>query len=151
MAQMVDSKQRELNTFEIVHTAIEDAGDTSTPMQAQLAGIMAELSHKGSEVKQFGNTLFVAHPAPDRKALVRAFNADTATNFVQNMQDFGTFAYQDLGIDTIFIPGMGDPDLARLLQAAFARPARPDMGYQLVNNPQGRATVAMAQLGPSRS
>ena len=147
MATMADSKQQKLNTFQIVHMAIEDAGDTSTPLPAQLAGIIAELNQPNSKVRQFGNTLFVAHIAPDHKALVRAFNADTASNFVLNMQAFGTWAYTQLGIDTIIIPGLADPDLVRLLQAAFAKPARPNMGYRIT---EGNNPAAVAQLGPPR-
>lgn len=150
MAAMIDSNKQELNSFQIVHTAIEDAGDTTTPLAAQLAGIMAELSQPNSKVIQFGNTLFVAHLAPGNKALVRAFNADIASNFVSNMQSFGTYAYDELNVDVIVIPGVADPALIRLLQAAFAKPARPDMGYEILPSANGRA-VAVARLGPSRS
>jgi len=145
---MTDSKKKVLNTFEIVHAAITDAGDTETPLQGQLAGIMAELTMPTAKVKQFGNTLFVAHVASPHEALVRAFNADTAPNFVSNMREFCTYVYKDLGVDTIYIPGMEDPQLARLIQALFARPTRPGMKYQITND---QPPIAIAQLGPART
>lgn len=144
---MVDSKKKVLNTFEIVHAALQDAGDTETPMQGQLAGVIAELHMPSAKVKQFGNTLFVAHMADKRQALVRAFNADTAPNFVSSMRDFCTYAYTDLGIDTIYIPGMEDPQLARLIHALFSKPTRPDMHYQITTD---EPPIAIAQLGPAR-
>jgi hypothetical protein len=145
---MVDSKKEKLNSFEIVHAAIEDAGDTETPLQAQLAGIMAELTMPTAKVQQFGNTLFVAHVASKSEALVRAFNADTATNFIANMRDFCDYVYKDLGVDTIYIPGMEDSQLARLIHVLFSRPNRPDMHYKTTN---GNQPVAIAQLGPARN
>ena len=145
---MVDSKKEVLNTFEIVHAAITDAGDTETPLQSQLAGVIAELSVPGAKVKQFGNTLFVAHVSSPREAFVRAFNADTASNFVVNMRDFGTYMYADLGIDKIYIPGLEDPNLGRLLQAVFARPTRPGMEYHVTNS---QPPIAIANLGKSRT
>jgi hypothetical protein len=145
---MVDSKTEKLNSFEIVHAAIEDAGDTETPLASQIAGIVAELHLPDAKVQQFGNTLFVAHVASKKEALVRAFNADTAANFITNMRDFCDYVYEDLGIDTIYIPGMEDEKLARLIQALFARPNRPDMGYKIT---EGEQPMAVAQLGPARN
>jgi len=145
---MVDSKNKVLNTFEIVHAALQDAGDTVTPMQGQVAGAVAELTMPQAKVKQFGNTLFVAHIVDAHQALVRAFNADIAPNFVSNMREFCTYVYEDLGVDTIYIPGMEDPKLARLIQALFARPTRPGMKYQITPEDQ---SVAIAQLGPART
>jgi hypothetical protein len=141
---MVDSKKEVLNTFEIVHAAITDAGDTETPLPSQLAGIIAELTVPGAKVKQFGNTLFVAHITSPHEAFVRAFNADTAPNFVVNMSEFGTYMYEDLGIDKIYIPGLEDPNLGRLLQAVFARPTRPGMGYHVTNS---KPPIAIATIG----
>lgn len=148
MTIMVDSKKKKLNTFEIVHSAIQDAGDTETPLQGQIAGILAELTQPTAKVKQFGNTLFVAHVASPHEALVRAFNADTAPNFVSNMRDFCTYVYKNLNIDTIYIPGMEDPKLARLVHALFAKPTRPGMQYQMTNS---QPPIAVAQLGPARA
>ena len=150
MANMVDSKQQKLNTFEIVHTALVDAGDTTTPMPAQLAGIITELSQPNAKVKQFGNTIFVAHMAPDNKAFVRAFNADTAANFVANMKMFCVYAYDELGLDVIVIPGMEDPNLVRLLKAVMQDPPYQGMGYQLSPRTDGKV-LAVATIGPSRS
>jgi len=145
---MVNSHKKELNTFELVHAALQDAGDTVTPMQGQFAGVIAELTMPQAKVKQFGNTLFVAHVADKRQALVRAFNADTAQNFITNMRDFCDYVYEKLGVDKIYIPGMEDPQLARLIQALFSRPNRPDMSYQITPEDQ---SVAVAQLGPARN
>jgi hypothetical protein len=144
---MVDSKKEVLNSFEIVHAAIEDAGDTSIPMQSQLAGIAAELTQPKAEVKQIGNTIFVAHIASGHEAFVRAFNADTAQNFIANMKEFMTFMYDDLGLDIAVVPGMEDPKLVRLLQSAFARPDRSDMGYGVTPAPNPAAIIT---LGPKR-
>lgn len=145
---MVDSKKEKLNSFEIVHAAIEDAGDTTTPLEGQLAGIMAELTMPTAKVQQFGNTLFVAHVISKNEALVRAFNADTASNFITNMREFCDYVYDELGINKIYIPGMDDPQLARLIQALFSRPNRPEMHYEITPEDQ---SVAVAQLGPARN
>lgn len=142
---MVDSKKEKLNSFQIVHAAIQDAGDTQTPLAAQMAGIIAELSQPNAKVQQFGNTLFVAHIASDTEALVRAFNADTAQNFIANMKEFMSFMYNDLKIDTAVVPGMEDPKLARLMQIAFMRPERPGMSYKLTPPPNSAAIATLGQ------
>tara|TARA_R110000782_G_scaffold487_6_gene1582 strand:- start:393 stop:857 length:465 start_codon:yes stop_codon:yes gene_type:complete len=144
---MVDSKKEKLNTFEIVHASIVDAGNTQVPLPAQMAGIVTELSQPDSKVIQFGNTLFVAHLASDREAFVRAFNADTAQNFLENIGKFSTYLYKDLGIDIITIPGLEDPNLARLLSAFFSRPIRPGMQYHIT---ESQPPMAIAQLGTPR-
>ena len=150
MATMIDSKQQKLNTFEIVHTALEDAGNIAVPAAAQLAGVMAELVQPNAKVKQFGNTLFVAHMGTDKKAFVRAFNADTAANFVLNMHAFSLYAYRTLGLDFIVVPGLEDPNLIRLLKTAFANPFQSGMSMHETTAKTGKL-MALIKLGPSRS
>jgi len=150
MATMVDSKRKTLNTFEIVHIALEDAGNTAVPITAQLAGIMAELAQPNAKVKQFGNTIFVAHMGIDKKAFVRAFNADTAPNFVSNMRAFSLYAYHTLGLDFIVVPGLEDPNLVRLLKTAFANPTQSGMSMQTTTAKTGKL-MALIKLGPTRS
>ena len=156
MATMVDSKQRKLNTFEIVHTSLVDSAPTpevandSKAVYAQLMGAITELSQPNTKVKQFGNTLFAAHIAPERRAFVRAFNADTAANFIKSIMEFFGYAYTKLGLDTLVIPGMQDTSLARLIDAALRKPFQKGMGYQLdTRNPDN--VIAVLQLGPKRT
>lgn len=88
MATVVDSKEKPLSAPTII--AMSVGGGTLregvTP-QAALISISKELTLESADVLQVGNTVFLAHRGKDKnknKLHGRAFNIDTARNFIAN-------------------------------------------------------------------
>jgi len=91
---LVDSKERKLEPPEVLVYAaatnnglVPAGGETPYPVHAMISAIAAETEIPGTDVKQFGNTLFIAHRgkgANRNKMAGRALNADTGRNFLNN-------------------------------------------------------------------
>jgi hypothetical protein len=88
MATVVDSKEKPLSAPTIISMSV--GGGTLregvTP-QSALISISKELTMESADVLQVGNTVFLAHRGKDKnknKLHGRAFNVDTARNFVAN-------------------------------------------------------------------
>tara|TARA_R110002020_G_scaffold22872_2_gene76749 strand:+ start:31 stop:480 length:450 start_codon:yes stop_codon:yes gene_type:complete len=86
--EMVDSKQRLLKMPEIVIIAAYDVGTKGVPLPSALASIAKEGTLPSADTIQVGNTVFLAHRGKGKNKNTmfgRAFNADTARNYINNL------------------------------------------------------------------
>lgn len=139
MAEMVDSKKQRLNSFDIVHIAMENT-KTPYPPQVALSGIMAELSQPTTVVNIFGNTLFSLFNSKNSTGYFKALNADTASNYVENSRKFMALAKQK-GY-TVLITQFTDPSLLNLIKASVKIGLPAGTGYKVFRNAQNVYTVA---------
>ena len=93
MARMetVNSKTRKLETPDIILMALDQLGTGDMNMATALATIVREGTLKTADTIQIGNTVFLANrgvKANKNKVVGRAFNVDTARNYINNCLDY---------------------------------------------------------------
>lgn len=125
---MVDSKQKQLNSAQIIMTALENTR-SKLPTQAAFTGILAELGQPNTDVKIMGNTLFVLHKADNGQGFFKALNADVARNFVESSRQYVVYAKQKQGMK-ILVTEFEDPAISTLFHAISKNPPMPNMGFQ---------------------
>lgn len=87
MANVVDSKQEPLPAPTILTMAAQDLDLKGVTVEAAMLGVAQEVSMPNVDLTQVGNTAFVGHRGKGKsknKMVGRAFNVDTARNFVSN-------------------------------------------------------------------
>ena len=88
MAQTaVDSKVEPLPAPVVITTLLKERDLKGVSPEAALLSIAKEMTMKGVDIAQVGNTVFIGHRGKgENKDLMwgRAFNIDTAQNFVSN-------------------------------------------------------------------
>ena len=87
MQTVVNSKERPLPAPTIITTALGELDLGGIKPEAALAGIAKEMTMKDTDMVQIGNTVFIGHRGKGKnKDLMwgRAFNIDTAQNFIAN-------------------------------------------------------------------
>ena len=87
MENVVDSKQEPLPAPTILTMVAGQLDLGGVSEQAALAGLAHEISMPDVDLVQVGNTVFVGHRgvgANKNKVVGRAFNVDTARNYVEN-------------------------------------------------------------------
>ena len=149
MSQMIDSRQQELPTDQIVKIAAENTR-SQYPFKKVYMLFVAELGMPDAKLYKFGNTLFVVHPSKEKPSfgVFRALNADTAENYVDNGKQFVDQAIVDgfTGLQTTF----SDPSILHIFQM-IAREERaaqnPDMGYQVYKDKEGNIRVNLVLQG----
>jgi hypothetical protein len=149
MTQMVDSRQQELPTDEIVRIASENTR-SPYPFKKVYMLFVAELGIPNAKLYKFGNTLFVIHPSEQNPTygIFRALNADTAENYVENGKRFVDQALADgfKGLKTQF----SDPSILNIFniigreeQAA----QNPNLGYAVGKAKNGDYSVTLMLNG----
>ena len=113
MVQMVNSKQKQLDTMAIVHIALQNT-NSGYPLQIALPAIITEASQPNTVTKQVGNTLFILHKGQNGTGVFKALNADIAPNFVANSKQFVVWAAQQ-GMKQIVVD-FNDPNILRMIQ-----------------------------------
>ena len=142
----VDSKQRQLSLTEIVQIAGANQGEPYDLRQL-MARIILELSLPNTKHMIFGNTLFIINQVDQRDGFMRALNADTAQNFLENSVQFANAAYM-LGIDNLYTE-FQQPSFLQVFRFIARNPMREEMGYEFVGLPSGAFGVTF-KLGPER-
>lgn len=87
MPDVVDSKQEPLPAPTVISMAVEQLDLGGITPQAALVGLAKEMSMPDVDQTQVGNTVFLGHKgkgANKRKMVGRAFNVDTARNYIDN-------------------------------------------------------------------
>jgi hypothetical protein len=87
MENVVDSKQKPLPAPTIITMVAGQLDLGGVPIQAALVGVAHEISMPDVDLVQVGNTVFVGHKgkgANKNKMVGRAFNVDTARNYIEN-------------------------------------------------------------------
>ena len=97
MEKVVNSRKQKLPGPNIIAMSIEELVK-DVPKDKALAAIAKETTMPNTDVVQFGNTVFITHVNEEKsKSWGRAFNVDTAKNFVANGFRFFTHL-QEMGI-----------------------------------------------------
>lgn len=91
MARMetVNSNSEVLNTSEVIAMALEQLNSKKYTLDAAFKIIAKEA--ETADIVQFGNTVFLANEGKNgskNKLVGRAFNVDTARNFIDNCLDY---------------------------------------------------------------
>ncbi len=147
MAQVVDSKQKELDTNAIITIAIQET-KSQYDIGIAYASIIKEIESKGTTAIREGNTIFILHHAKGRIGTFRPLNADTARNYINNVSTFLTAAY-GLGFDTLYTQ-FQDPTLLSLFKIIFkSKPPETKMGYA-IKRTQNDGYSATIKLGEPR-
>ena len=146
MVQMVDSDKKLLNSQEIIQIALENTQSKYSPDVAYPA-ILQEMSMPNSLVFQYGNTIFSVLKGKNNIGFFKAFNADTARNFVDNGKIFVKWAYET-GFDGL-ITQFDDPAILQVFKAISKNPPMKDMGYKAMQTASGGFKVVL-QLGKPR-
>ena len=145
MAQ-VDSNERQMSIPEIVTNVAATQGKSGLPIQTILMAFVREGSMPNTEVKQYGNTVFITHFSKDKDLAVgRALNMDTAKNFVFN----GTEYLRDLvrGGTRKFIAQFEQRSYATAFAALKRRPITTKQRIWIVDTPKGKTQVRLALDG----
>jgi hypothetical protein len=138
----VDSNKKELNSGQIIAAWMEEGHDSSLPPQVMMAGILRELSMPNVKTKQFGNTLFEVILGQGNEAFFKAFNADTAPNFIENSKNFCVWARHSLGLKTLVTQFSGVA-IEKLFKAISMDPPMPGMGYQVMRMQSGETRIVL--------
>jgi hypothetical protein len=148
---LVNSKTKQLKPLEVIQKSLEEAGPKSlpegvTPQDAFLA-IVAETRMDRTESPQIGNTVFISHFSEDGKEVaMRAFNADSAANYIQNAIAYGDWL-QEQGVVRFTTDFYGE-EIRQLLMAVFKKSPRfAGGGYKIfkLNNGAYRAYVNLGR------
>ena len=97
-----DSKVKQLNSFEIVVESLQE-GEQTHPMQAMLAGAIAQLTHKMVKAKQIGNTLFFTILGDSSSGYLGSYNADTEERFVENTRGMLIYCQKKLKLKHLVV------------------------------------------------
>ena len=146
MVEMVDSQQQELSPEDIIAIAAMNTDEMRSRDQL-IASMNAELRMDDTLFIRQGNTLFVIHKAAPRVGWFRAFNADTAPNFLANCVEFSRACYK-MGFD-IMASTFRDPTILAVLRYIAKNPPLPEMGYKVQRTETG-GFLATIKMGPKR-
>ena len=128
MIKMADSRKVQLNPAQIIAVALENT-DSKYPANVAMPAILTELSQPNSDVKQIGNTLFSLLKGDAGQAFFKAFNADTAPNFVKNSKEYVVYAKNDLGMN-LLVTEFEDPAISTLFHVIAKNPPMEGMGFK---------------------
>ena len=128
MIKMADSRKVQLNSAQIIAVALENT-ESKYPAKVAMPMILTELSQPNSDVKQIGNTLFSLLKGDAGQGFFKAFNADTAPNFVQNSKEYVVYAKNDLGMN-LLVTEFDDPAINTLFHVISKNPPMEGMGFQ---------------------
>lgn len=142
----VDSKQEQLSIPEIITQAVYNTPTEGVPPYAAILAIIKEGTMPDTEVKQYGNTVFITHFSKDRDLAVgRALNVDVASNFIYNGEDY----FRDLveGGTRKFVAQFDQVSFARAFMAFKRKPITSDMKMLMVKTPSGQMQVRISLEG----
>jgi hypothetical protein len=97
-----DSKVKQLNSFEIVVESLQQ-GEQKHPMQAMLAGAIAQLTHKLVKTKQIGNTLFYVINGDNKTGYFAVYNADVEERFINNTIEMFSYCQKKLKLKHLVV------------------------------------------------
>ncbi len=145
---MVDSKQKELDLISLVQIATENQDNDGMDLRQIAMALTAEMLLPTTDWMRYGNTLFIINRGEGRDGYMRAFNADTSQNFIENCRKFSDAAYY-IGYDNL-ITEFTTPSFAQIFNIISRNPPRDEMGYELQDLEDGSYRVIFS-LGPERT
>lgn len=147
---LVNSKTKKLGLQEVIQKSLEEAEPDALPkgitLRDAFLAVMGELGIERTESPQIGNTVFITHFSKDGKEVaMRALNADSATNYVQNAIAYGDWL-QDRGVERFTTDFYGE-EIRQLLTAIFKNSQQlAGGGYKIVKLANG-GYRAYAKIG----
>jgi hypothetical protein len=141
MVKMADSRKVKLNPAQIISVALENT-QSKYPANVAMPAILTELSQPNSDVKQIGNTLFSLHKGDAGQGFFKAFNADTAPNFVQNSKEYVVYAKNDLGMN-LLVTEFEDPAISTLFHVIAKNPPMEGMGFTEYKTDNGGSRIVL--------
>ena len=143
---MIDSKTKQLNTTEIIKVALREIKD-DMPLQARFLAIMKELTSPTAWAGKSGNTLFIVHRSPQDKfqGTFRAFNADVASNYLENSRVF-LEQMKKMKFKTL-VTQFSDPSIMHIFKAIGKNKPK-GMGYSAYHDPKSGLYQVTLQLAP---
>jgi len=146
MATMVDSKKEQLSIPEIITQVVYNEPTEGVPAYAAILSIVKEGAMPNTEVKQYGNTVFITHFSEDRDLAVgRALNLDVAKYFFFNGEDY----FRDLvrGGTRKWVAQFDQKSFATALLAFKRNPITTEMQMWIMDTPTGNTQVRIALDG----
>ena len=146
MATTVDSKKDQLSISEIITQAAYNNPVEGVPPYAAILSIVKEGTMPNTEVRQYGNTVFITHFSEDRDlAIGRALNIDTAKNFIPNGESY----FRDLVREGTkkFVAQFNQKSFATAFMAFKRNPITTEMKMWMVDTPKGNTQVRIVLDG----
>ena len=146
MATTVDSKKDQLSISEIITQAAYNNPVEGDPPYAAILSIVKEGTMPNTEVRQYGNTVFITHFSEDRDlAIGRALNIDTAKNFIPNGESY----FRDLVREGTkkFVAQFNQKSFATAFMAFKRNPITTEMKMWMVDTPKGNTQVRIVLDG----
>jgi hypothetical protein len=146
MMTTVDSKKDQLSVPEIITQAVYNLPIEGVPPYAAILSIVKEGTLPNTEVKQYGNTVFITHFDEERDLAVgRALNIDTAKNFILNGEEY----FRDLvrGGTKKFVAQFDQKSFATAFLAFKRKPITTEMKMWIGETPKGQTQVRIALDG----
>jgi hypothetical protein len=143
--ELVDSKQKRLNSFEIFSISLANTG-SKYPIEVAMPAILSEFKRKDTEFVRLGNTIFLLHRGKDGKGFFKAYNADAPRNFLENSRKFVVIAFRKFKMDYLVTEFQGQ-GIERLFYAISRNPPMPGMGYRVYKGRQSGMTRIVLKLG----
>jgi hypothetical protein len=143
MATTVDSKKDQLSIPEIITQAAYNNPVEGVPPYAAILSIVKEGTIPNTEVRQYGNTVFITHFSEARDlAIGRALNIDTAKNFIPNGESY----FRDLVREGTkkFVTQFNQKSFATAFMAFKRNPITTEMKMWVVDTPKGNTQVRIA-------
>jgi hypothetical protein len=153
--ELVDSKQKRLNSFEIISIFLSNTGFYSMPVggsgskmspEVAMPAIIAEFKQPNTEFVRLGNTIYILHKGKDGKGFFKAYNADTPRNFLENSRKFCVIAFRKFKMDYLVTEFQGQ-GIERLFYAISKNPPLPGMGYKVYKGQKTGTTRIVLKLG----
>jgi hypothetical protein len=146
MTKTIDSKKDQLSIPEIITQAVYNEPTEGVPPYAAILSIIKEGSLPNTEVKQYGNTVFITHFSEDRDLAVgRALNIDVAKNFIINGEEY--FRELVTGGTKKFVAQFDQKSFATAFMAFKRKPITTEMKMWMVDTPKGETQVRIALDG----
>jgi len=146
MTTTVDSKKDQLSIPEIITQAVYNTPSKDVPAYAAILSIVQEGAMPNTEVKQYGNTVFITHFDEDKDlAIGRALSIDTAKNFIVNGEEYFRDLYR--GGTRKFVAQFKQASFATAFMAFKRKPITTEMEMWMVETPSGDTQVRIALDG----
>lgn len=146
MTTTVDSKKDQLSIPEIITQAVYNNPPKDVPPYAAILSIVKEGTLPNTEVKQYGNTVFITHFGEDKDLAVgRALNIDTAKNFIINGEEY----FRDLvrGGTRKFVAQFDQRSFATAFMAFKRKPITTEMDMWMGETTTGKTQVRISLDG----
>lgn len=137
----VDSTQQQLNIGQIIPMWLKE-NPQGVPDAKMMTMILTELSQPQVKVKQIGNTVFEVIKGDGPNAYFKAFNVDTAQNFVENGRNFVVYARRMMGLKNL-VTVFKDPSILQIFKIISSNPPMPGMGFKASQRQDGQYQVEL--------